>query len=127
MSRECFFILHSALPAAPPHLLLQEFKDGIVNGAQWYPVYGGMQDWNYLAAGCMDITLELTDDKWRPEADLTQLWEENKQALTALPLAAALGGEWLGRSRGDEWMHQAQSFVHRRAWGGGGAGFSLGK
>lgn len=59
-----------------------------------------MQDWNYLAAGCMDITLELTDDKWRPEADLTQLWEENKQALTALPLAAALGGEWRGRDRG---------------------------
>jgi carboxypeptidase D len=52
-----------------------------------------MQDWQYLAAGCMDITLELSDDKWRPEGDLPLLWEENKDALLALPVAAVLGGE----------------------------------
>ena len=39
----------------PCHLLLQEFQGGITNGAQWYPLYGGMQDWNYLAAGCMEV------------------------------------------------------------------------
>eukprot|EP00879_Flechtneria_rotunda_P012002 GHRR01012535.1.p1 GENE.GHRR01012535.1~~GHRR01012535.1.p1 ORF type:complete len:436 (+),score=143.34 GHRR01012535.1:2313-3620(+) len=69
-----------------------EFKDGIVNGAQWYPVYGGMQDWNYVAADCLSITLELSDNKWRPESDLQLLWQENIDALLALPLAAALGG-----------------------------------
>lgn len=58
-----------------------------------------MQDWQYLAAGCMDITLELSDDKWRPEGDLPLLWEENKDALLALPVAAVLGGEQLGRGR----------------------------
>eukprot|EP00879_Flechtneria_rotunda_P009865 GHRR01010317.1.p1 GENE.GHRR01010317.1~~GHRR01010317.1.p1 ORF type:complete len:336 (+),score=116.49 GHRR01010317.1:2158-3165(+) len=71
-----------------------EFKDGIVNGAQWYPVYGGMQDWNYVAADCLSITLELSDNKWRPESDLQLLWQENIDALLALPLAAALGGAW---------------------------------
>jgi hypothetical protein len=40
----------------------------------------------------MDITLELSDSKWRPEGDLQQLWEDNRDALLALPLAAMLGG-----------------------------------
>lgn len=70
----------------------QEFRDGITNGAQWYPVYGGMQDWNYLAGRCLAITLELSQSKWRPEGELPSLWQENREALLALPLAAGLGG-----------------------------------
>lgn len=45
------------------------------------------------AGKCMAITLELSDNKWRPESDLATLWEENKDALVDLPLVAALGGE----------------------------------
>ncbi|GBF96907.1 carboxypeptidase D [Raphidocelis subcapitata] len=70
----------------------EEFPDGIVNGAQWYPVYSGMQDWNYVAAGTMAITLEVSDNKWRPAQDLPTLWEENREALVELPLAAMFGG-----------------------------------
>lgn len=55
-------------------------------------MYGGMQDWSYEAAGCMSITLELSENKFRPEADLKQLWEENKKALVMYPIVAALGG-----------------------------------
>ena len=28
-----------------------EFPGGITNGAHWYPLWGGMQDWNYIMAG----------------------------------------------------------------------------
>jgi hypothetical protein len=45
----------------------------------------------------MSITLELSEKKWRPERDLPKLWDENKDALVALALTAALGGKWQGR------------------------------
>ncbi|KAF5842639.1 hypothetical protein DUNSADRAFT_6109 [Dunaliella salina] len=70
----------------------KEFKGGITNGAQWYPLYGGMQDWNYLVAGCMELTLELNDNKWPKPNRLAEMWLENEQALLEWPLAVGLGG-----------------------------------
>ena len=57
------------------------------------------QDWNYVAAGTMAITLELSERKSRPASDLPALWEENREALIEYALAAALGGEEEGRGR----------------------------
>jgi carboxypeptidase D len=51
-----------------------------------------MQDWDYLAASCMDITLELNNIKYPHPSQLPKIWSENKEALIALPIAAALGG-----------------------------------
>ncbi|URE43412.1 hypothetical protein MUK42_14854 [Musa troglodytarum] len=48
--------------------LSQEFEGGITNGALWYPIYGGMQDWNYIHGGCFELTLEISDNKW-PQAN----------------------------------------------------------
>ncbi|XP_021902411.1 carboxypeptidase SOL1 isoform X2 [Carica papaya] len=50
--------------------LSTEFQGGITNGASWYPIYGGMQDWNYIYAGCFELTLEISDNKW-PDAKET--------------------------------------------------------
>lgn len=46
-----------------------------------------------MVCNCFGITLELSEQKWRPEADLGKLWEANKDALLQLPLVATLGGE----------------------------------
>ncbi|GBF96908.1 carboxypeptidase D [Raphidocelis subcapitata] len=70
----------------------QEFPGGITNGADWYEIHGGMQDWNYLAAGTMELTLELSQDKYPAASRLPALWEENRDALLALAATAALGG-----------------------------------
>ncbi|GLH03804.1 Carboxypeptidase D [Gryllus bimaculatus] len=57
------------------------FAHGITNGAAWYPLTGGMQDFNYVWYGCMEVTLELSCCKFPPASDLPKFWEENRMAL----------------------------------------------
>lgn len=57
------------------------FPGGITNGAAWYSVKGGMQDYNYVETNCFEITVE--QGCWKfPRADrLESIWNANKPAL----------------------------------------------
>ncbi|KAM7277643.1 hypothetical protein ACFE04_004777 [Oxalis oulophora] len=68
--------------------LSKEFRGGITNGAAWYPIYGAMQDWNYIYGGCFELTLEISDNKWPSSDELPTLWEYNKWSM--LNLVASL-------------------------------------
>jgi carboxypeptidase D len=59
------------------------FPNGITNGARWYTLYGGMQDYNYINVKCPEITVELSNIKNPPAAQLEAFWNENKEALLA--------------------------------------------
>ncbi len=61
----------------------ETFTDGITNGAKWYSVIGGMQDWNYLHTNCFEITLELGCHKYPNATDLANYWKDNKRPLLA--------------------------------------------
>uniref|UniRef100_A0A8D1ZHG8 Peptidase M14 domain-containing protein n=1 Tax=Sus scrofa TaxID=9823 RepID=A0A8D1ZHG8_PIG len=54
---------------------------GIVNGYFWYPLKGGMQDYNYIWAQCFEITLELSCCKYPREEKLPGFWNDNKDSL----------------------------------------------
>lgn len=66
-------------------------QKGIINGAQWSSIAGGMQDFNYLHSNCFEVTVELGCDKFPPEEDLFIGWHENHEALITFMEAAHRG------------------------------------
>ena len=51
------------------------FPGGVTNGAEWYIVKGGMQDFNYLFSNCMEITVEVSCCKYPKSGKLQASYE----------------------------------------------------
>lgn len=59
----------------------KKFKNGIVNGAKWYVLYGGSQDWNYIHVGTKELTIEVSKIKKPVSSTLDSYWLKNKKSL----------------------------------------------
>jgi len=78
---ESYSYYHLSMKSPKKACTTDVFPDGVTNGAAWYPVCGGMQDFNYLSSNSFELTLELGCRKFPPGKDLPGLWNENKDAL----------------------------------------------
>ncbi|MFC1738501.1 M14 family zinc carboxypeptidase [Planctomycetota bacterium] len=75
----------------PPMWNSSTFTDGITNGAAWYVVSGGMQDWNYRYISDNEVIIELSDVKTPPESELPDFWADNKDSMLAYLEAVHMG------------------------------------
>jgi hypothetical protein len=58
-----------------------QFKNGIVKGADWYIVNGGMQDWSWYWYEDIQLTIELTNIKWPSYSSVQPAYSRNKESL----------------------------------------------
>lgn len=59
----------------------REFEGGITNGAKWYVVKGGMQDWSYQWHNDLQITVELSDMKWPDYSEIPNFYKDNRDSM----------------------------------------------
>ena len=71
----------------------EHFKDGITNGAEWYSLSGGMQDWNYLHSNCFEILIEMACCKFPRGTELQGLFEEHYYSLFAFATQVHMGAK----------------------------------
>jgi hypothetical protein len=56
-------------------------NNGITNGAAWYIIYGGRQDYMNYFQQCREFTLELSNTKLLPASQLPAYWGYNRRSL----------------------------------------------
>ncbi|MCC6144838.1 MAG: DUF2817 domain-containing protein [Candidatus Hydrogenedentes bacterium] len=87
------------------------FANGITNGAEWYVIDGGMQDWNYRYLGTIEMTIELSSIKRPNTSTLPQYWEDNRESMLSYMEAVHDGARGLVLDRATNAPLYAQVLV----------------
>ena len=67
-------------------------QHGISNGADWYVLEGGAQDFNYIFSNCMELTVEISCCKYPPAPALQYFWDVNRESiLSTIEMVHKLG------------------------------------
>ncbi len=64
-----------------PLTYMDDLTNGITNGAVWYIVYGGRQDYMNYWHHCREVTIELSTTKLLPASQLETHWNYNWRSL----------------------------------------------
>lgn len=73
--------VHPTMPLSYQCYGADHFPGGITNGAKWYELRGGMQDYNYLHSNTFELTLEVSCCKFPAASKLQRFWDDNKNSL----------------------------------------------
>jgi carboxypeptidase D len=57
------------------------FYFGTCNGADWYAISGGLQDWSWVWRGDANLTLEISPVKWPAASALPGYWDDNLESM----------------------------------------------
>ncbi|GFN75897.1 carboxypeptidase d [Plakobranchus ocellatus] len=76
--------VHPTMPLGHQCQGTDHFPNGITNGAHWYNVKGGMQDYSYLHSNTFAITLEVSCCKYPQANKLDSYWNANKESMLSL-------------------------------------------
>lgn len=93
--------------ACPPEI----FPQGVTNGAYWYEVIGGMQDYNYARSNAFDITFELSCCKYPPGSMIPDQWLLNKESLIKYLEQAHIGIKGFVRDKDGKPIEKANVVV----------------
>lgn len=59
-------------------------NNGVTNGADWYVINGGRQDYMNYYEQCREVTVECSSTKCPPASDLPLYWKYNRNSIYAL-------------------------------------------
>ena len=62
---------------------MTDYNNGITNGAQWYMIGGGRQDYMNGYAQCRELTIECSNTKLPSGSQMPSFWNINKNAIFA--------------------------------------------
>ena len=57
------------------------FVHGVTNGAAWYVIHGGIQDWAYNWRNELHITIEISTTKWPAWSQMDTFWNQNRDSM----------------------------------------------
>ena len=62
---------------------MTDYNNGVTNGAQWYMIGGGRQDYMNGYAQCRELTIECSNTKLPNASQLPSFWNYNKNSIFA--------------------------------------------
>lgn len=73
--------MHYGKPLCPGLSVLEEFPNGITNGAAWHTEGGAMKDYIYENSNCFEIGIHMGCCKYPFAQELDHQWKEHKNPL----------------------------------------------